>query len=230
MLGQWVSFVFANVAGTMSDVETMMHECGHALHQCFMEQVPLWIFKDYPAEVAEVASMAMELFSYDIRDQFSLTPAELKKAKKNHLEDTIKTLCLVAIIDEFQHWLYAHPWHTHTQREQQRQAIWLAYSGDLVDRSAYPDAFATMRQKQLHIFELPFYYIEYSIAQLGALAMRKNYLADKQQWLANYTNFLAQWYTCTIPEIFAAWGIQFDFSEQYIRELLGVVRESLQRL
>ena len=109
MLGQGVSFVFANVAGTMGDVETMLHECGHALHQRFMEHLPLGIFKEYPSEVAEVASMSMELFSYDLRDQFALTPEEVNRAKKNHLEDIIKTLCRVAVVDEFQHWLYANP-------------------------------------------------------------------------------------------------------------------------
>lgn len=188
----------------MGDVETMLHECGHALHQRFMDHLPLGIFKEYPMEVAEVASMSMELFSYDMRDQFALDEAELKRAKKNHLEDIIKTLCRVAIVDEFQHWLYTHPNHTHQQREEQRKEIFLTYSGDVIDRSVYPDAFATMRQKQLHIFELPFYYIEYAIAQLGALAMRKNYLIDKKQGIENYTNFLAQGYTCPIPEIFEA--------------------------
>lgn len=230
MLGQGVSFVFANVAGTMGDVETMLHECGHALHQRFMEHLPLGIFKEYPSEVAEVASMSMELFSYDLRDQFALTPEEVNRAKKTHLEDIIKTLCRVAIVDEFQHWLYANPWHTHTQREDARKAIWSSYSGDLIDWTAYPDAFATMRQKQLHIFELPFYYIEYAIAQLGAIAMRKNYLTDQKQGIDNYTNFLSQWYTCSIPEIFEAWGIKFDFSEAYIKELLAVVKKEREAL
>jgi oligoendopeptidase F len=230
MLWQWVSFVFANVAGTMGDVETMLHECGHALHQRFMEHLPLGIFKEYPSEVAEVASMSMELFSYDMRDKFALNEEELIRAKKNHLEDIIKTLCRVAIVDEFQHWLYTNPWHTHTQREDARKTIFLSYSGDVIAWWDYNDLFGTIRQKQLHIFELPFYYIEYAIAQLGAIAMWKNYLTDKKQWIQNYTNFLSQWYTCTIPEIFQAWGIKFDFSEQYIKELLAVVREELARL
>lgn len=224
LLGQWVSFIFANVAGTMGDVETMLHECGHALHQRFMQDLSLGIFKEYPSEVAEVASMSMELFSYDCRDQFALTEEELYRAKKNHLEDIVKTLCRVATIDAFQHWLYTSPGHTHQEREAAWKEIYTTYMGDIVDRSDYPDAFVTMRQKQLHIFELPFYYIEYAIAQLGAIAMRKNYLADKHQGIENYINFLAQGYTCTIPEIFAAGGIRFDFSEQYIQELLGVVR------
>jgi oligoendopeptidase F len=93
----------------MGDVETMLHECGHALHQRFMEHLPLGIFKEYPSEVAEVASMSMELFSYDMRDKFALNEEELIRAKKNHLEDIIKTLCRVAIVDEFQHWLYTNP-------------------------------------------------------------------------------------------------------------------------
>ena len=148
--------------------------------------------------------MSMELFSYDMWDQFSLTSEELKRAKQNHLEDIIKTLCRVAVVDEFQHRLYTNLGHTHVEREEARKAIYTTYCGDLVDWSTYPEAFATMRQKQLHIFELPFYYIEYAIAQLGAIAMWKNYLVDKKQGITNYTNFLAQGYTCPIPEIFAA--------------------------
>lgn len=93
----------------MRDVETMLHECGHAVHQCFMEHLSLGIFKEYPSEVAEVASMSMELFSFDMWDQFSLTSEELIRAKKNHLEDIIKTLCWIAVVDHFQHRLYTHP-------------------------------------------------------------------------------------------------------------------------
>gem|GEM_PF-3504560 len=93
----------------MSDVETMLHECGHAIHQRFMQDISLGVFKEYPSEVAEVASMSMELFSYDLRDQFALTEEELRRAKQNHLEDIIKTLCRVAVVDAFQHWLYTTP-------------------------------------------------------------------------------------------------------------------------
>ncbi len=227
MLGQWVSFVFANVVWTMKDLKIMFHECGHALHQRFMKHLWLGILKKYPSEVAEVASLTMELFLFDVIDSFSLSDNEIITAKKNHLNDIISLFCQVAIIDEFQCRLYTNPWHSHQEREQQRKIIWSAYRGDEIDWTDYQNAFATMRQSQLHIYNHPFYSIEYAIAQLWAIAMWKNYLTDKKQWIENYTNFLSQWYTCPIPEIFKAWGIKFDFSEEYIKELLQVVKEEL---
>ncbi|MEO6832977.1 MAG: M3 family oligoendopeptidase, partial [Chitinophagaceae bacterium] len=166
-----VPFIFMNAAGTMSDVITMMHEGGHAIHSFLSHPLELSAFKEYPMEIAELASMSMELFSMEHWDVFFADKSELQRAKIDELERVISVLPWIATIDKFQHWLYTHVGHTVAEREEAWMEILKEFSTGVVDYSGFEEYRRNFWQKQLHLFEVPFYYIEYGIAQLGAIAM-----------------------------------------------------------
>lgn len=216
-------FIFMNAVGSQRDLITMVHEGGHAIHSVLTKDLPYVSDKSLPSEVAELASMSMELISIDYWDEFYLNEAELKRAKKEHLEDIFSVLPWVATIDKFQHWIYENPKHSHDQRKDYWLNLLNEFSSDIVDWTDYEDAKAFSWQKQLHLFEVPFYYIEYGFAQLGAIAIWRNFKLDKEKTLNQYQEALSLGYTKTIPEIYEAAGIKFDFSKSYIQELMDFV-------
>jgi oligoendopeptidase F len=223
-------FIFMNSAGTLRDVETLMHEGGHAIHSFLSAHLPLVEFKSLPSEVAELASMSMELISMEHWHHFFSNTEDLIRAKRAQLEGIISVLSWIAIVDKFQHRLYEKPNHS----IEERSAIWMnilsEFETNVVDWSGWEQARISSWQKQLHIFEVPFYYIEYGIAQLGAIAMWKQYKQNPKQTLENYEAFLKCGYTVPIPEIYAKAGIQFSFSSEYVTELLNFVKEELEKL
>ena len=218
-----VPFIFMNSVGSVRDLITMVHEGGHAVHSFLSKDLEITAFKSLPSEVAELASMSMELLSIDQWDVFFDNEEDLRRAKKEHLAKIIAVLPWTATIDAFQHWLYENPNHT----EQERSENWLRISSelgsDVVDWSEYKDARAYQWQKQLHLFEVPFYYIEYAIAQLGAIAVWRNYKQDPETALDQYEAALKMGYTATIGEIYTAAGIEFNFTQDYVRELMEFV-------
>ncbi len=225
-----VPFIFMNAVGTQRDMVTMMHEGGHAVHSFLTKDLPITAFKSCPSEVAELASMSMELLSMDHWDVFYPNATELKRAKKDHLEDILSVLPWIAIVDKFQHWIYSNPTHTESDRKQEWLRIHKEFSSDLVDYTDIEDALSYMWQKQLHIYEVPFYYIEYGMAQLGAIAIWRNYKLDPKRAIADYKKALTLGYTASIPEIYEAAGIRFDFSSENVKELARFVREELEKL
>ncbi|HEY1871049.1 MAG TPA: M3 family oligoendopeptidase, partial [Chitinophagaceae bacterium] len=164
-------FIFMNAAGQMGDVTTIIHEGGHAVHSFLTHPLQLTAFKEYPMEIAEVASMSMELFSMDYWDAFFTDQEELKRAKEYQLERVITIFPWIATIDKFQHWIYENPGHT----EEQRRTVWMdilnEFSTSVIDFSGLDEYRRYSWQRQLHLFEVPFYYIEYGIAQLGAIGL-----------------------------------------------------------
>jgi oligoendopeptidase F len=225
-----VPFIFMNAASSTRDVETMVHEGGHAVHSFLSKELALAAFKSCPSEVAELASMSMELISYDGQDEFYPNKEDFNRAKEEHLEGIIKILPWIAIIDKFQHWIYTHPTHT----AQERKVYWVnlnkEFGTGMVDWSGYEMAQSYTWQKQLHLFEVPFYYIEYGMAQLGALAVWRNFLADKKVAIQQYKEALSLGYTKTIGEIYQTAGIEFNFSAAYIKELMLFVKSELEKL
>ena len=217
-------FIFMNAAGTLDDVTTMLHEGGHAVHSFLAHPLLLNGFKEYPTEIAEVASMSMELFTMDHWDVFFSDAVELQRAKEQQLERVITIFPWIATIDKFQHWIYEHPHHTRAERSK----IWLSileeFSSPVVDYSGLENYRTYHWQRQLHIFEVPFYYIEYGIAQLGAIGLWQQYHQDPKKALQNYTAALALGGTKTLPELFAAAGLPFDFSAAHIRTLMQFVQ------
>ena len=225
-----IPFIFMNAAGSLRDVETMVHEAGHAMHSFLSEPLKLNAFKNAPMEVAEVASMAMELISMEGWDAYLKNPEDLKRAKIEQLEGVISTLPWIATIDAYQHWLYTNPTHTN----EERTAAWIdiakRFDTGVADMSGYENYYANSWQKQLHLFEVPFYYIEYGFAQLGAIAIWRNVLMNKKDGLDAYQNMLRLGYTKTIPELYKAGNIEFNFTPEYVGELFDFVWAELSKL
>lgn len=222
-----VPFIFMNATSTLRDMVTIMHEGGHAIHNFLTRDLELNDFKSTPSEVAELASMSMELISMDHWNIFFTDDAELKRAKHEHLEDLIETLPWVATIDKFQHWIYENPQHTPEARRNEWNKIFDEFSDTLTDWSGLQDARDYLWQKQLHLYEVPFYYIEYGMAQLGAIAVWRNFRKDPRKGLQGYQHALKLGYLRTIPAIYTAADIKFDFSRGYIEELMKFVKKEL---
>lgn len=223
-------FIFMNASSTLRDMVTLMHEGGHAVHSIVTRFLPLSFFKHSPSEVAELASMSMELMSMDHWEVYFPDPANLKRAKKEHLEQVMDTLPWVATIDAFQHWLYLNPEHSVEQRTSAWLQISSRFSSGMVDYSGYEAFRETGWQKQLHLYEVPFYYIEYGMAQLGAIAVWKNYRQNPEKALEDYLNALALGHTAGIREVYETAGIKFDFSRENIAGLMAFVQEELDKL
>jgi oligoendopeptidase F len=223
-------FIFMNAAGQMSDVTTMVHEGGHAVHSFLAHPLSLSAFKEYPMEIAEVASMAMELFSMQHWQPFFEKEADLKRAIEHQLERTITIFPWIAIIDKFQHWVYTHPAHTIEQRTNEWQNIMKEFSSKTLNQSGLKEFRGIGWQRQLHLFEVPFYYIEYGIAQLGAIGMWMQYQKDPEQALENYMNALALGGTKTLPELYQTAGLEFNFSPEYVKNLMEFTNQELEKL
>ncbi len=223
-------FIFMNAAGQMNDVTTMLHEGGHAVHSFLAHPLHLNGFKEYPMEIAEVASMAMELFTMDHWESFFDNDTDLKRAREHQLERVISIFPWIAIIDKYQHWIYEHPVHTHEERTAAWVAVLAEFQDDVVDYSGLETYRSNAWQRQLHLFEVPFYYIEYGIAQLGAIGMWMQYKNNPQQALDNYCNALALGATKTLPELYKTAGLEFDFSPGKIKVLMDFVKKEMDAL
>jgi oligoendopeptidase F len=223
-------FIFMNAAGQLDDVTTMVHEGGHAIHSFLAHELELNGFKEYPTEIAEVASMSMELFSMNQWDVFFNNKEELKRAKEQQLERVITIFPWIATIDKFQHWIYENPAHTVEQRTAKWMEILQEFTSPEIDFSGL-DAYRQFSwQRQLHLFEVPFYYIEYGIAQLGAIGLWQQYKQNPAKAVDNYLAALSLGGTRTLPELFEAAGLRFDFSPGHISGLMQFVKQELDAL
>ena len=225
-----IPFIFMNASGKFRDMVTMMHEGGHAVHSFLSHNLELSSFKHAPSEVSELASMSMELLSMTGWETFFADKTDLIRAQREQLEGIIDTLPWIACIDKFQNWIYTNPQHTAEERSTEWVKIYNEFHPDIVDWGGYEENKAKAWQKQLHIFEVPFYYIEYGIAQLGALAVWKNYKENPEKGLEHYVEALKLGYTRSVPEIYEAAGISFNFSLQYIKELAEFIKNELELL
>ena len=225
-----VPFIFMNSVGAQRDLVTMVHEGGHAVHSFLSRDLELTGFKSLPSEVAELASMSMELLTMKLWNEFYTDETELNRAKKDQLETILKILPWIAQIDEFQHWVYENPTHSVDERHAKWVAISKEYGTGLTDWTGFEAVQKTAWQRQLHLFEVPFYYIEYGIAQLGALGVWKNSMTNFQKAIDDYKAALSLGYTKSIPEIYETAGIRFDFTEAYLKELADFVQVELSKL
>jgi oligoendopeptidase F len=223
-----VPFIFMNAVGLQRDVETILHEAGHAFHALATREEDLYAYRGSPIEFCEVASMSMELLGNEFIEEF-YNPADSARARRTHLESIVSVLAWIATVDAFQHWIYTHPGHTHAERDAAFVDLHQRFNGD-VDWSGFDAERAKLWHRQLHIFLYPFYYIEYGIAQLGALQVWVNSKKDRKQALADYKRALALGNSRSLPELFAAAGCKFEFSEATVRPLTNMIREELAKM
>ncbi len=224
-----IPFIFANAVGLDHDVRTLLHESGHAMHSFAWRNISFSPYRHAPMEFCEVASMSMELMADPYLDEFYPNSREAARSTIRHLEDVIILLPWIATVDAFQHWIYTHPNHSRKERSN----YWLDLRhrlGGLEDWSGLEEIQSYLWHRQLHIFEYPFYYIEYGIAQLGALQVWKNFRKDKTEGVRLYKQGLSVGGSQPLPEIFKSAGIQFDFSLKMIEPLMEEVGKELEHL
>lgn len=220
------SFLFMNAAGVYDDVVTFMHEMGHAFHEQLSSSLPYSFQKDLPIEVAELASMSMELMSSSKWDSF-YGEAELKRAKLRLFEEVALALPWIVAIDEFQHWLYTHPEHSHAERDGAWTKVYRKYVSHEINWLGAEEGFVFAWQRQLHIFEDPFYYIEYAIAQLGAFELYQQFTQSSEETLQRFTKALELGGSMPMEDIYTRAGLNFSFSEQRVRLLSNFLEEQL---
>ncbi|HFK1425151.1 MULTISPECIES: M3 family oligoendopeptidase [Bacillus cereus group] len=225
-----LAFIFMNLNYTQNDIITFIHEMGHSIHNELIKPLKLRQYIEIPAETAELASMTMELFSLNYWDTFYTDKKDLKQAKINFFKDVISYLPIMLIVDQFQHWLYENPSHTSEERNEKYLQLQKHYQSSVIHIDGYENWIATSWLPVLHIFEVPFYYIEYAIAQLGALQMYKQYKEDPKQALENYKKALSLGSSKSLTEVYEAAGIRFDFSSETIKELMAFVEKELELL
>lgn len=221
-------FIFMNAVGLDGDVRTLLHEGGHAFHTLAARGEPLAAYRESPIEFCEVASMTMELFGASNLDPF-YGRAEADRSNRKLLEGIVLSLPWIATVDAFQHWIYGHPGHTRDERKTAWRTLVTRFGG-IVDWSGYEDARDHSWHRQLHIFLYPFYYIEYGIAQLGALQIWRRSLTNRAGAVADYRRALALGGSRPLPELFAAAGTRFGFDEALMAPLMNSIGEELGRL
>ena len=223
-----VPFIFMNAVGAHRDVEVMLHEAGHAFHALASREQPLHAYRGAPIEFCEVASMGMELLAAPHLTEF-YPEADVRRARRDHLEGIIKFFPWMAAVDAFQHWIYTHPQHTRAERAAQWIALMDRFGGR-EDYTGFEDCRAHTWHRQLHIFEIPFYYVEYGIAQLGALQLWQHSRRNLHDAVDQYLRGLALGGSRPLPDLFAEAGLAFDFTDKTIAPLMGSVKESLLEL
>src|SRR5258708_6574145 len=222
-------FIFMNASGQMGELTTMVDEGGHAIHSFLAHPLELSAFKEYPMEIAEVASMSMELFSMDHWELFFTAKNDLARARTHQLERVITIFPWIATIDKFQHWVYENPTHILTERTEKWLEISGEFSSQVIDWKGIEQYRPIGWQRQLHLFEVPFYYIEYGIAQLGALGLWNQYKENKEKALSNYMAALSLGGTRTLPELYDAAQLRFDFSKEHIKQLMDFVSTEMEK-
>lgn len=223
-----VPFIFANSAGLHRDVETLLHEGGHAFHSLQCRHLEPGFNRSYPTEFAEVASMGMELLGQPYLEEF-YSKADADRARATHLEDLLTTYPWVATIDAFQHEVYTAP----DGSREGRRAAWLDLRrrlGGAEDWTGFEDALAHGWHRQLHIFTVPFYYIEYGIAQTGALQVWRNAKKGRARAIADYRAAERLGWTRPLPQLFKAARLRFDFGEKTIGPLIAAALKDLEKM
>ncbi|SDO28351.1 M3 family oligoendopeptidase [Alkalicoccus daliensis] len=225
-----LSFIFMNASQTHDDMITLLHEMGHCIHNDFTQHFKIAAYKNTPMESAELASMTMELLTMDQWDHFYPDKNALVQAKRDQLRGIVDFLPLGIIIDQFQHWMYENPTHSAAERLAKFAELQQSFDSSVVNWEGFESWQERSWLRILHIFEVPFYFIEYVIAQLGALQIYKNYLKNPEKTLKNYTEALKLGSSVPLSEVYKTAGIQFDFSEEMIKDLMEFVQEELSKL
>lgn len=230
LLRTGIPFIFMNASQSVGDLRTLLHESGHAVHAYLSRHLRLTAARKVPSEVAELAAMSMELLTMDHWGIFFNDEHSLRRARLQQLEMVLKVLPWIATIDKFQHWLYTNPGHSRLDRREAWLQIFHEFRSPCIDHSGLEEYAAHLWHKQLHLFEVPFYYIEYGMAQLGAIAIWKQYRENPVQTLDNYIAALKLGYTRPIGEIYETAGVRFDFSAGNVAQLGQFIKSEIDSL
>jgi oligoendopeptidase F len=228
-------FIFMNATGTQRNLETMIHEAGHAFHSFYSGHLDLINERDSPIEFAEVASMSMELLTHPYWEEF-YENEDAERARIKHLKGIIQFMPWMATIDLFQNWIYKNPNHTRSERAKkwlEIQEIFgskIDYDGINREGENLEKIIEISWQLQGHLFGAPFYYVEYGIAQLGALQLWKFHKENNENALKLYKNGLSLGYTKGLTELFAASGLEMSFSKDHVSKLIQEVSDQLQEV
>ena len=221
-------FIFMNAAGTQGDVRTMVHEAGHAFHALASREQRPAAYRSAPIEFCEVASMGMELLAAPLFElYYPANPEDADRARQELLGGIVDLLAWVAVVDAFQHWLYTHPGHSREERATRWMELVHRFGGG-EDWSTCAEARRHFWQRQLHFFQVPFYYVEYGIAQLGALQLWQRSRRDPASAVEGYYDGLRLGGSRPLPELFAAAGLRFDFTAETLRPLMDDLQQALQ--
>lgn len=218
-------FIFMNAVGRDQDLWTLLHEAGHSFHTLLSRDEPLYMYRHPPLEFAEVASMGLELLASPFLEVF-YPEEERRRSLEEHLYGIVRLLCWVATIDSFQHWAYIHPGHSRAERHKVWAEIFRKYVG-FVDWSGYEEVLEHEWHRQLHLFLAPFYYIEYGIAQLGALGLWQQSQEDKAKTMENYIQALSLGGARPLPELFSTAGLPFDFGPRALAQAAQTLHRAL---
>jgi len=228
MMESGAPFVFMNATGSMEDLETMMHEGGHAVHSFLVHPLRLNVYRQTPSETAELASMSMELLSMVAYPHFFGNAEDLHRASYEQIQRALGVLPWIACIDAYQHWMYTHPGHSRNERSHAWKELLQQYTSPVVDWSGLDEWLDYQWQGQLHLFEMPFYYIEYGFAQIGALGVWRNCTSDPVHGLAAYREALALGNTVSINDVYRQAGVPFEANHAYVEELANWTLNKMQ--
>jgi oligoendopeptidase F len=223
-------FIFANFVGLQKDLSTMVHESGHAIHAVqSREQELIWL--DHAAmEFCEVSSMSQELMMLPGLSRFYADPGDRTRAAREQWESTVWIFCWVAVVDGLQHWLYTHPDHTRPERNSKFVELYNRFMPPL-DWSELPEGTLERNwQRQLHLFHVPFYYVEYAIAQLGALQVYRNFKKDRRAAVTMLLEAQSLGGSVTALRLFEVAGCRFDLGPELLAELMAMVESELAAL
>ncbi|MBX3745999.1 MAG: M3 family oligoendopeptidase [Verrucomicrobiae bacterium] len=221
-------FIFMNAVGQQRDVETLLHEAGHAFHTMATRDEDFYAYRDAPIEFCEVASMSMEFLGGEYLDAF-YGADDLRRARRDHLEGVVETFPWIAAVDAFQHWIYTHPEHTREERAAAWNGLMNRFGGD-TDWTGWESARSWSWHRQLHVFLYPFYYVEYGLAQIGALQVWLRSREDRGAALAGYKRALGLGGSRPLPDLFEAAGCRFAFDRETLGPLATLLRAELRAL
>jgi oligoendopeptidase F len=221
-----VPFIFMNAVGLDRDVRVLLHEGGHAFHMLASRDEPISDYRHAPMEFCEVASMGMELLALPAMGKIYPRESDRIRSAQTLLEGTLDVLPWIATIDAFQHWVYTHPEHTAVERRRAWMKLRLRFS-DGVSWAGLKNFEETLWHRQLHLFEYPFYYIEYGFAQIGALTVWHRSLKNRGDALRAYKEALSLGGSVGLRQLFKAVGGSLDFRPSKIRPLVNAVMDRL---
>ena len=233
---QRLPFIFMNAVGTHSDVQTMIHEGGHAFHVFESADLPYSSQRDVGMEFAEVASMAMELLASPFlaeKDGGFYSDEDSARARIEHLEKVIMFWPYMAVVDAFQHWAYTNPDEAlkSDNCDAEWTALWERFQmSEHIDYSGCEDIIATGWHNKLHIYHVPFYYVEYGMAQLGAIQIWGKSLKDAKKAIGDYRAALSLGGNATLPQLYEAAGARFSFDDKTLEYAANLIEEQIKDL